>query len=148
MPWTMMRRVTLFVPSTDLSFPTTFSKLPPRRHKILKVIRFMVSGVADDETSFDRCGAFCRRGGNKRCLNGCRNAAAHASQGRCGVADIWGRVRGNFFGRKNEMSAWRRVVIIDMYFLTVASVSSKHKTPPRRPPYAVSCRGVFHGFLR
>jgi hypothetical protein len=94
--------------------------LPQRRHKILKAIHFMVSGVADDETRLNRCGAFCRRGGNKRCLNGCRNAAAHASQGRCGVADIWGRVRGNFFGRKNEMSAWRRVVIIDMYFLKVA----------------------------
>ena len=93
-------------------------------------MRFMVSGVADDETRLNRCGAFCRRGGNKRCLNGCRNAAAHASQGCCGVADFWGRVRGNFFGRKNEMSAWRRVVIIDMYFLTVASVSSKHKTQP------------------
>jgi hypothetical protein len=35
-------------------------KLPQRRHKILKAMRFMVSGVADDETSFDRCGAFCR----------------------------------------------------------------------------------------
>ena len=65
-------------------------KYPQRRHKILKAIPFMVSGVADDETRFDRCGVFCRRGGNKNCPNGCRNAPAHASQGRCGVADILG----------------------------------------------------------
>ena len=41
-------------------------KYPQRRHKILKAIPFMVSGVADDETRFDRCGAFCRRGGNTK----------------------------------------------------------------------------------
>ncbi len=113
---------------------------------MLKVIRVMVSGVADDETSFDRCGVFCRRGGNKKCLNGCRNAAAHASQGRCGVADFWGRVRGNFFGRKNEMSAWRRVVIIDICFPDGGREFIEMGTPPRRPPYAVCCRGVFMAF--
>ena len=32
-------------------------KLPKRRHKILKAMLFMASGVADDETRFDRCGA-------------------------------------------------------------------------------------------
>jgi hypothetical protein len=30
-----------------------------------------------------------------------------------------------FLGEKSEMSAWRRVVIIAMYFLTVVLVSSK-----------------------
>jgi hypothetical protein len=101
---TLQKDVDVYAPVLYLDVfeihPPPLSKLPQRRHKILKAMRFMVSGVADDETSFDRCGAFCRRGGNKRCLNGCRNAAAHASQGRCGVADFWGRVRGNFFGRK------------------------------------------------
>ena len=39
--------------------------------------------------------------GTQKCPNGCRNAAAHASHGRCGVADFWGRVRGNFFWAKD-----------------------------------------------
>jgi len=28
----------------------------------------------------------------QKCPNGCRNAAAHVSHGRCGVVDFWGRV--------------------------------------------------------
>jgi len=36
--------------------------------------------------------------GTQKCPNDCRNAAAHASHGRCGVADFCGRVRGGLFG--------------------------------------------------
>ena len=41
-----------------------------------------------------------------------------------------GEGRGNFLGERSEISAWRRVVIIAMYFFTVAWVSSKQKTQP------------------
>jgi hypothetical protein len=61
---TLQKDVDVYAPVLYLDVfeihPPPLSKLPQRRHKILKAMRFMVSGVADDETSFDRCGAFCR----------------------------------------------------------------------------------------
>jgi len=33
---------------------------------------------------------------------------------------FWGGSGETFLGERSEISAWRRVVIIDMYFLTVA----------------------------
>jgi hypothetical protein len=127
----MMRRVTFFVPSIDLSFPTTFSNLPQRRHKILKAMRIMVSGVADDETRFDRCGAFLSAW--RKHKNAPMVAATLQPMPVKAVAAwrIFGGGSGEtFLDEKSEMSAWRRVGIIDMYFLTVASVSSKQKTQP------------------
>jgi hypothetical protein len=41
-----------------LKFTPPLSELPQRRHKILKAIHFMVSGVADHETRLDRCALF------------------------------------------------------------------------------------------
>ena len=106
------------------------------------VLRMMWHGSID-------VAPFCRRGGNKKCPNGCRNAAAHASQGRCGVADFWGRVRGNFFGRKIwnvGMASGRHNRHV--FFDGGVSFIETENTAVRPSPYAVSCRGVFHGFLR
>jgi hypothetical protein len=51
-----------------------------------------------------------------------------------------------FLGERSEMSAWRRVVIIDICFPDGGREFIEMGTPPRRPPYAVCCRGVFMAF--
>jgi hypothetical protein len=99
----MMRRVTFFVPSIDLSFPTTFSNLPQRRHKIRKHKNAPMVAATLQPMPVKAVAAWRIFGG--------------------GSGET-------FLDEKSEMSAWRRVGIIDMYFLTVASVSSKQKTQP------------------
>ena len=60
---------------------------------------------------------------------------------------FWGRV-GETFGRKiwNVGMASGRHNRHVFFYGGVSFIEMG--TPPRRPPYAVSCRGVFHGFLR
>jgi hypothetical protein len=85
----------------------------------------MVSGVADQETRLDRCALFV---GVAETKDVSMVAATLQPMPVKAVAAwrIFGGGSGEtFLGEKSEMSAWRRVVIIAMYFLTVVLVSSK-----------------------
>ena len=84
-------------------------------------MRFMVSGVADDVARFDRCGAFCRRGGNTKNVPMVAATLQPMPVKAVAAWRIFGGGSGEtFLGERSEISAWRRVVIIAMYFFTVA----------------------------
>jgi len=110
--WMLIRK-TLWVITAfcEIYFPALCRDIIPQHpHKIQKAIGNITSGVADNETRFDRRGDFCWRGGNTKMSKWLPQ--------RCSPRQSWPLRRGGFlregeggafWGGSSEMSVWLRV---------------------------------------
>ena len=148
--WSLMRRMTFSALSTELSFSNPSLKIaatPPQKcwksyaswSPVLRMTRHVSIDVAP----------FCRRGGNTKMPQWLPQRCSPCQSRPLRRGGFLGEGQGEtFLGERSEMSAWRRVVIIAMYFLTEPEVYPKKNHGHSTITWCCMLSWCFHGFLR